>query len=277
LAFGGVRNPAVEFGEKPAAMKMLARFGDSVGSGSGRRDKRICLAKTGWNATISGEQVRRPTGRIPGRNTMKTILRASFICVLFAGSAAALTGERMATIPLEKMTPAQRNVADAIMTGPRKSIGGPFNAWLRSPELADRLQKVGEYLRFDTSLDKRVNEMAIIMTAQAWGSQYEWHAHAPLAIKAGLDPAIVAAIGAGRKPDNMKDDEAIVWEFSTQLRRDHGVDDTIYARALEKFGEAGIMDLVAVNGYYDVVSMTLNVARVPAPAGEELPFKQAGR
>jgi 4-carboxymuconolactone decarboxylase len=208
---------------------------------------------------------------------MKSILRASMIGVLLAGSAMALTGERMAAIPLNQMSPAQRSVADAILTGPRKSIGGPFNAWLRSPELADRLQKVGEYVRFNSSLDKRVNEMAIIMTAQAWGSQYEWYAHAPLAIKAGLDPAIVAAIGAGRKPDTMKDDEAIVWEFSTQLRRDHGVDDVIYAKALEKFGEHGIMDLVAVNGYYDVVSMTLNVARVAPPPGEEIPFNQAGR
>jgi len=192
---------------------------------------------------------------------MKTILRASAICLLFAGSAMALTGERMAEMPLDKMTTAQRAVADAIMSGPRKGIGGPFNAWLR----------------FDTSLDKRLNEMAIIMTAQHWGSQYEWYAHAPLAIKAGLDPAIVAAIGAGNKPDNMKEDEAIVWEFTTQLRRDHGVDDAIYARALGKFGEQGIMDLVAVNGYYDVVSMTLNVARVAPPAGEPLPFKQAGQ
>lgn len=208
---------------------------------------------------------------------MKTMLRASALCLLFAGSALALTGERMTEIPLDKMTPAQRTVADAIMTGPRKSIGGPFNAWLRSPELADRLQKVGEYIRFKTSIDHRINEMAILMTAQAWGCQYEWYAHAPLAIKAGLDPAIVAAIGAGRKPDNMKDDEAIVWEFSTQLRRDRGVDDAIYAKALEKFGENGVMDLVAVNGYYDVVAMTLNVARVAPPAGQELPFKQAGR
>ncbi len=208
---------------------------------------------------------------------MKTILRVSAICVLFAGSAMALTGERMAEIPLDKMSSAQRAVADAIMSGPRGALRGPFNAWLRSPVLADRLQKVGEYVRFNTSLDKRVNEMAILMTAQAWASQYEWYAHAPLAIKAGLDPSIVAAIGAGRKPEKMKDDEAIVWEFTTQLRRDHGVDDAIYARALEKFGEQGIMDLIAVNGYYDVVSMTLNVARVAPPAGEELPFKQAGR
>ena len=98
-----------------------------------------------------------------------------------------------------------------------------------------------------------------------------------MGVKAGLDPAIVAAIGAGRKPDNMKDDEAIVWEFTTQLRRDHAVDDAIYARALEKFGERGIIDLVGVNGYYDAVSMTLNVARVKPPADAQLPFQQAGR
>lgn len=208
---------------------------------------------------------------------MKTILRASAICLLFAGSAMALTGERMAEMPLDKMTPAQRTVAEAIMSGPRKGMSGPFNAWLRSPVLADRLQKVGEYVRFDTSLDKRLNEMAILMTAQHWGSQYEWYAHAPLALKAGLDPAIVTAIGAGKKPDTMKDDEAIVWEFTTQLRRDHSVDDAIYGKALEKFGEQGIMDLIAVNGYYDVVSMTLNVARVAPPADAQLPFKQAGR
>ena len=130
---------------------------------------------------------------------MKTILRATAVCLLFAGSALALTGERFPEIPLDKMTPPQRTVADAIMSGPRQRMSGPFNAWLRSPELADRLQKVGEYVRFNTSLDKRLNEMAIIMTAQYWGSQYEWFAHAPLAIKAGLDPDIVAAIGAGNK------------------------------------------------------------------------------
>ena len=208
---------------------------------------------------------------------MKTMLRASVLCLLFAGSALALTGERFAEIPLDKMTPAQRTVADAIMSGPRKGMSGPFNAWLRSPELADRLQKVGEYVRFKSSLDKRLNEMAIIMTAQYWGSTYEWFAHAPLAIKAGLDPDIVAAIGAGNKPAKMKDDEAIVWEFATQLRRDHHVDDAIYAKAVDKFGENGVVDLIAVSGYYDVVSMTLNVAHVAPPAEAQLPFKQAGR
>jgi 4-carboxymuconolactone decarboxylase len=208
---------------------------------------------------------------------MKAILRLAAIGILFAGSAFALTGERMPEIPLEKMTAAQRSIADSIMSGPRKRMSGPFNAWLRSPELADRLQKVGEYVRFNTSLDKRINEMAILMTAQAWGAQYEWYAHAPLALKAGLDPAVLKAIGEGRKPDAMKDDEAIVWEFTTQLRRDHSVDDATYAKALEKFGEPGIIDLIAVNGYYDVVSMTLNVARVSPPKDAQLPFQQAGR
>ena len=115
------------------------------------------------------------------------------------------------------------------------------------------------------------------MTAQYWGSQYEWYAHAPLALKAGLAPAVLKAIGEGRKSDGMKEDEAIVWEFTTQLRRDRSVDDAVYARALEKFGERGVVDLIAVNGYYDVVSMTLNVARVLPPADEPIPFKQAGR
>jgi len=208
---------------------------------------------------------------------MKTMLRAGAISVLLVGSALAVGADRFPEILLEKMTPAQRTVADAIMSGPRKGMSGPFNAWLRSPELADRLQKVGEYVRFNSSLDKRLNEMAIIMTAQYWGSQYEWFAHAPLAQKAGLDPAIIAALGAGKKPEKMKDDEAIVWEFTTQLRRDHHVDDAIYAKAVEKFGENGVMDLIAVNGYYDVVSMTLNVAHVTPPKDAQLPFQQAGR
>jgi 4-carboxymuconolactone decarboxylase len=237
----------------------------------------MALAKIRRDATLSVQQQpgTRP-GEVRENNTMKSILRASLVCVVFAGSAVALSGERMAPIPLDKMSPAQRKVAEDIMAGPRGGLRGPFNAWLRSPELADRLQKVGEYLRFNSSLDKRVNEMAIIMTAQAWGSQYEWYAHAPLALKAGLDPAIVEAIGAGRKPEKMKDDEAIVWEFTTQLRRDHAVNDETYAKAVATFGEQGVMDLIAVNGYYDMVSMTLNVARVAPPAGEPIPFKQAG-
>jgi hypothetical protein len=127
----------------------------------------LCGARRAWkNCREIPTPDRGPTIR---EKTMKTAMRLTALCLLFAGSALALTGERFAEIPLDKMTPAQRAVADAILSGPRGRVSGPFNAWLRSPELADRLQKVGEYVRFSTSLDKRLNEMAILMTAQYLG------------------------------------------------------------------------------------------------------------
>jgi 4-carboxymuconolactone decarboxylase len=200
--------------------------------------------------------------------------------LLLAGCASALltltahADDRMPPIPADQMSPAQKQVAEAIMTGPRKSIGGPFNAWLRSPELADRLQKVGEYIRFHTSLDHRLNEFAILITAQEWGSQYEWYAHYQLALKAGLDPKIAAELAEGKRPSGMKDDEAIVYDFSTELHHKHNVEDATYKAAVAKLGEQGIMDLIAVNGYYDLVSMTLNVAQVRPPASESVPIAQ---
>ena len=201
---------------------------------------------------------------------MKTTLILGGLAVMLA---TARSQDRFPAIPPDQMTPAQHRVADAIVAGPRKSLNGPFNAWLRSPELADRLQKVGEYLRFNTSLPPRLNEFAILITARHWTSQYEWFAHYPLAIKAGLDPKVAADLAAGRRPAGMKEDEALIYEFSTQLHRDKKVSDAIYQAAVGKFGEQGTMDLIAVNGYSDLVSMTLNVAEVGLPAGEALPLK----
>jgi 4-carboxymuconolactone decarboxylase len=203
---------------------------------------------------------------------MKSLVLAGLASVLLALPGYAQ--DRMAPIPVEKMTPEQKKVADAIMTGPRKSLGGPFNAWLRSPELADRLQQVGEYIRFKTSLDHRLNEFAILITAQHWGSQYEWYAHHPLAMKAGLDPKIAAELAEGKRPSSMKDDEAVVYEFSTQLHDKHNVDEATYKAAVAKLGEQGVMDLIALNGYYDLVSMTLNVAQVRPPESEKVPIAQ---
>ncbi|AWN49905.1 4-carboxy muconolactone decarboxylase [Methylobacterium terrae] len=167
------------------------------------------------------------------------------------------------------MSPAQKSAADAILSGPRKSLDGPFNAWLRSPELGDRLQKVGEYLRFNSSLPRDLNEFAILITGQHWSSGYEWFAHYPLAIKAGLKPEIAADLKAGRRPAGMSADEALIYDFSTQLHRDRQVSDRVYKGVVDRFGEQGAMDLIAVNGYYDLVCMTLNVARVQPPAGSE--------
>jgi 4-carboxymuconolactone decarboxylase len=203
---------------------------------------------------------------------MKTLALAGLASIFLALPSQAQ--DRMAPIPMDKMTPEQKKVADAIMTGPRKSLGGPFNAWLRSPELADRLQQVGEYIRFKTSLDHRLNEFAILITAQNWGSQYEWYAHCPLALKAGLDAKIAAELAEGKRPSSMKEDEALVYDFSTQLHHKRNVDDATYKGAVAKLGEQGVMDLIAVNGYYDVVSMPLNVAQVRAPEPEKVPIAQ---
>lgn len=179
---------------------------------------------------------------------------------------------RLPPIPLDSMTAEQRAVAERIMAGPRKGLRGPFNVWLRSPELADRLQKVGEYLRFNSSLHPRLNEMAILMTAAHWQSAFEWYAHAPLALNGGLDPAIVASIARGEKPDPMPAEEAAIWQFCSELREKRNVSDATLETAIRLFGERGVADLIGVSGYYDVVSMTLNVGEVLPPEGSDVPI-----
>ena len=155
----------------------------------------------------------------------------------------------------------------------RMLTGGPFNAWLRSPLLGERLQKVGEYIRFNSSLPQHLNELAILVTARYWTSQYEWYAHLILALKAGLDPKIAATLAQNKRPTKMKKDEAAVYDFCTQLHHKKNVSDAVYQRAVALFGEQGVMDLIGACGYYTAVSMTLNVARVALPAGEKKPLK----
>lgn len=180
---------------------------------------------------------------------------------------------RLAPIPETSLTADQRRVLDAIASGPRGGARGPFPALLRSPELADRAAKLGEFLRYNTSLPPRLSEMAILITARAWTAQYEWFAHAPLAIKGGLSEEIVAAIAERRRPEGMQPDEAALYEFCTELHRDHRVSDATYGRALELFGERGIVEIIGLSGYYVMVAMTLNVAGVPLPEGTALPLK----
>jgi len=175
---------------------------------------------------------------------------------------------RLPPLPPEQLSPAQAQVADAILAGPRHSLGGPFQAWLRSPVLAERLQKLGEYVRFDNVLPRRLSEFAILITARHWTAQFEWYAHHPLALAAGLDPAVADAIAEDRVPANMQADEQAVHDFATQLHRTGRVDDAAYAAALAAFGEQGVIDLVALCGYYTMVAMTLNVAEVAVPGGQ---------
>jgi 4-carboxymuconolactone decarboxylase len=180
--------------------------------------------------------------------------------------------DRFPTLTPEQMTPAQKAVADEIMSGPRKTLNGPFNAWLRSPEMAGRMQKVGEQIRFRSSVPRKLNEFAILITARAWNAKYEWYAHYPLALQAGLEPAVAADLARGERPRGMSADEAAVYDFSTELRRDRRVSDATFAAAQTLLGDQGVIDLIAVNGYYDLVSMTPNVAEVETPEGGPLPL-----
>jgi 4-carboxymuconolactone decarboxylase len=191
---------------------------------------------------------------------------------------------RFKLIPLESLTPEQRVVADAIRSGARSAVkgsaaggtgplGGPFNVWLRSPGVGNLIQQLGAEIRFRSSLPTKLNEMAIIITARQWTSQYEWYAHCRLALEAGLDPSIADDIARGRRPAKMDADEAIVYDFSRELHETQGVSDATYQAALGRFGERGIVDLIAVNGFYVLVSMCLNVDRTPLPAGEKAPLE----
>jgi 4-carboxymuconolactone decarboxylase len=214
---------------------------------------------------------------------MKLKLVVALIFVAAASSAQA--ADRFAVLKPDQLSAEQKTLLQALLSGPRGGgdasaevierilTRGPFNAWMRSPELGDRLQKVGEYVRFNTSLPLRLNEFAILITARHWTSQYEWYAHHSLAMKAGLDPKIAADLALGKRPKNMKEDEVAVYDFCTQLHRKNKVDDATFKRAVGLFGEKGVMDLIGVSGYYTAVSMTLNVAEVPVPAGQKNPLK----
>jgi 4-carboxymuconolactone decarboxylase len=199
-------------------------------------------------------------------------MRTALLIGALLMASAAHAEDRFPPLAPAQMTAEQKALADAIVSGPRKSLGGPFNAWLRSPAMGDRMQKLGEQVRYHTSLPHKLNEFAILITARAWNAKYEWYAHHPLAMQAGLEPAVAADLAQGRRPRGMSPDEAAVYDFCTELRRDKRVSDATYAAVRKLLGDQGVIDLIAVNGYYDMVSMTLNVAEVPAPAdGPQLP------
>ena len=191
---------------------------------------------------------------------------------------------RFPIIQPEDMNAEQKKLFDTLVAGPRaQNYGceaekrvltrGPFNAWMRSPEAGLKLQDVGAHIRFKSSIPHRLNELAILIVAREWTSQYEWYAHHALAMKAGLDPQIADDIANGKRPANMKDDEAAIYDFCTQLHRNKKVDDATFNRVKALFGEQGPIDLVIVSGYYVAVSMTLNIAEVPIPDGKPLPLK----
>lgn len=184
----------------------------------------------------------------------------------------AVAPERMPRIPPGKMSKAQKEVAAELAAGPRGNVRGPFIAIMRSPGFMRPAQKLGEYLRYHCELDKRISEMAALIAARHWTQQYEWHAHAPKALEAGLKPAIVDAIAEGRRPRKMAADEEVVYDLITELLANKGVSDETYARAVDEFGECGLIDLLGVVGYYAMLAMIMNVARTAVPDGNPLPL-----
>lgn len=205
--------------------------------------------------------------------------------LVIAGSACAQEElRRFKLTPFSEMTPEQRVYADATLAGPvsatgsaavvpgATSLGSPFNVYLRSPVLAENLRKVFEHVRFKSTLPPRLNELAILVTARQWTAQYEWLAHHRLALKAGLNPAIAEDIAQGRRPTGMQEDEAIIYDFSYELHTKHAVSDAVFKAAVDKFGEQGVMDLIAVNGIYVLTAMVLNVDRTPIANGGKPPL-----
>lgn len=178
-----------------------------------------------------------------------------------------LRGDRFAPLAFDQMTPPQKTMVSNLLSGDRKGADGPFNVLLRSPEMGDLAQKLGAQIRFHATLPDKLRELAIITTGRYWNAQYEWHAHKPLALKAGVSQTTVDAIAANKRPSSMPADEEIVYNFCTELLNTKQVSDATFAAAKSRLGERGVVDLIGVMGYYHMVSMLLNVDRYPLPEG----------
>ncbi len=179
---------------------------------------------------------------------------------------------RIPELDVAKLTPEQRRVHDTIVAGPRGKVEGPLKVWLQSPKFAVRAQELGTHCRFNSGLPPRLSELAILLTGAYWKAGFEWWAHAPMAIKAGLDPEAVEAIRVGRKPVLERTDEAAVYAFASELIRNRRVSDANWRLAVAELGQAGVVDLVGILGYYALISMTIVAFEVPLPQGAADPF-----
>ena len=169
---------------------------------------------------------------------------------------------RLTPLANDQMNDAQRAVLAEILSGPRGNLDGPFLAWIHSPQLADHAQRLGAFCRYHTRLELRLTELAILFTASWWQSQAEWQIHEPIARQAGVSDAVIEALHQQREPDFEREDERVVYRLAKTLYQTRRVDEALYAQAIEAFGEAAVVELVGVLGYYALVAMTLNVFAV---------------
>jgi 4-carboxymuconolactone decarboxylase len=207
--------------------------------------------------------------------TFLTILAtaAGLLAVVIIGTRAMSNEPRFPPLTMDQLTDQQRPLGEAIMKVSSVGLGGPYNPLLRSPVLGQRMFDLLHYLRWETSVPLKLNEFAILIIGRQWRSQVEWYAHAPLAIKAGLSPDIVAELKAGKRPSAMSPEETAVYDFVTELTMNHAVSDETFARAKKLLGEQQVVDLTTVAGTYVSIAMVLAMSEESVPPGKELPFK----
>jgi 4-carboxymuconolactone decarboxylase len=184
-----------------------------------------------------------------------------------------LSGDRFKPLKYDEMTPPQQKMIDHLLEGERGGTGGPFNVMLRSPEMGDIAQQLGAHLRYHSSLPRKLNEFAILITGRYMTAQYEFYAHRPLALQAGLNESIVNAVAEGKRPTGMQADEEAIYTFCDELLNKKQVSDATFKSAVSHFGEQGVVDAIALTGYYQIVSAMLNVDRYPLPNGARPPLK----
>jgi 4-carboxymuconolactone decarboxylase len=180
--------------------------------------------------------------------------------------------QRFPRLTTDDMTPAQREVAAEIAAGPRGEVRGPFIALIHNPELARRLQKLGEYLRWEGKLPSRLKELAVLVTARRWTCQHEWLMHSKLALEGGLAPGIVEAIKQGKEPSGMSQEEKAVYTFCSEVHASGRAGDESFNSIKNLFGLEGVLELIALNGYYTLMAMVLNTAGLPLPGNAEAPL-----
>jgi len=239
---------------------------------------RELLARARSGATV------RVTGSIATRNYVERgavrILRASRLDEVSSGappparsSAPKKTAARLPQITRDELNPQQRALADEILKVSSVGLGGPYNALLRSPELGKRMFALLDYLRFNTSVPRRLNEFAILIQARLWTSQVEWLAHYPIAVREGVAESTLIDLKAGRRPTAMKADEAAVYDLCMEISTTHKVVDATYARAARVLNEQQLVDLLTLSGTYATLAMVMNGFEQELPPGTEAPLQ----
>jgi 4-carboxymuconolactone decarboxylase len=180
---------------------------------------------------------------------------------------------RFVPIARENLSPAQTEVYNSISAGARGGVRGPFHVLLKSPELAKRVEQLGVYTRFQCKVPERLRELGITIVARHWKADYEWHAHAGLALKQGIPPDVMEAVGAGRRPEFTEEPDEIAYDYVSELLASGQVSDEVFQRARALLGEEGLVDLTGLVGYYTLLALQLNSFQVPVPDGSQIPWR----